>query len=167
MSDHNKKGWYHSDLLKATKSNGEILLLFKTDPMPSKYKDKMPFCVFIWEDQQGEQSEHTLNVEPEIEDTIKGLPKDVWLTCRVEGGRDVEPKLTAEDEAGPVFVDNAQPPRQPLSRKAVPTKDHDSVARDAVDITTDVITRFRQSSILLEGEAVAKIFMTVYIQLNR
>lgn len=118
MSDHNKKGWYHSDLMKALKPNGTILMMLKTDPMESNYKAKNPkalnYCVFAWEDAQGEQSEHTLNVEPELEDTIRGMPKDVWLTCRVEGGKNVAPSLTAEDEAGPVFVDpaNAQPARQ-------------------------------------------------------
>ena len=175
MSDHNKKGWYHSDLMKALKPNGTVLLMLKTDPMDSKFVGKMQYCVFAWEDAQGEQSEHTLNIEPELTETLAGLPKDVWLTCRVEGGKNVAPSITAEDEAGPVFVDesNAQPARTALANRttaappAKQAKDHDSVARDSVDITVDVITRFRESSILLEGEAVAKIFMTVYIQLNR
>jgi hypothetical protein len=172
---HDKKGWWHSDLLKFSNPDGTLTLLLKGDPAESKYPGKPKWCGIVVEGPDGQQSEHTLNVEPEVEPQIQGAPKDVWLKVRVKGGRGEKPGIFVEDDAGPVFAGDAPVYEKPVNktqRYEVTPKGRSAVtaaeaAEDAVAVAVDVVMRFRKESILLEGEAVARIFNTLFIQMSR
>lgn len=166
---HEKKGWWQSDLLKAANDDGTVIVMFKGDPRESQFQGKPKWCGIMYEDPASEQSEHTLNIEPEVEDQIKAFPKDVWLKCHVTGGKG-KASIIIEDDAGPVCGGDAPVYAAPPNKGAYtpkPRVNFSEVVDEVTDLTMRAVDKLNQHGIEVGSADAQGIWSTLLIQMSK
>lgn len=97
MPKWDRKSLYHSHLAR----EGRLTVKLKSDPIESKFK---PGTHIAYLQVEGDETEYTLNLEPETVEAWRRAPKNVWLFCEAAGSTKDAPKvLRFSDEAGPVL----------------------------------------------------------------
>lgn len=138
-----------------------VRLRFTSDTKDSKYPDSTGYVFAERED--GVEVMMVLENQ-DIRDKVDRTPQRKWVTLRGEGKGEGAWIVVDEEDA----KDTPQPSKGRPEREPEPESDEwGKLVDDAVDITVRAVIRFRKSAILLEGEAVSRMYDTHFIGMDR
>ena len=152
---------YHSEI--AQSPNG-VELQFVSDTKDSKFADGNPWVLVRRRD--GTETMMILEND-DVRSVVDQTPQKKWVTLKGEGKADGA-WLIVEDDAGPIFAGKTTAPERPAANAQETTGFDPSVlVHDVTTLTVQAVVELRKASILIEGEAVARIWNTLLIALDR
>lgn len=134
-----------------------VRLRFTSDTKDSKYPDSAGYVFAERED--GVEVMMVLENQ-DIRDKVDSIPQKRWVTLHGEGkGEGAWIVVDEEEKTG-----TQQPP---AAKTQTESDEWEGMVDDVTDLTVRAVARLRKASVLLEGEAIARVFNTIYISLDR